>query len=92
MQKKIGYKNIEWEDIKRSYYPIGLSERKQQEAILRKVQIDAGISQINKEKEHSQSAQIDAKTQRDNEMLKRIIETPSAFEKVLEVALKQNQQ
>ena len=46
----IGYKRILWGDIKNYYYPIGLSQKQQQEAALRKVQIDAGIAQINNAK------------------------------------------
>lgn len=56
--RNIGYKKINWEDIKQFYYPVGLSNRKQDEAILRKLQIDAALSQINETKENANSSQI----------------------------------
>lgn len=54
MAKDIGYKKIRWEDIKQYYYPVGLSNRKQDENLLRKVQIDAGIAQINESRKLSE--------------------------------------
>lgn len=62
----IRYNNICWEDIKRYYYPIGLSDKRQQEAILRKVQIDAGIAQLKETQGHENNAQIDSQTALNN--------------------------
>lgn len=84
----IGYKGIRWEDIKHYYYPKGLSEKQQQEAILRKVQIDAGIAQINKVKEQGSTSQVDAQTQLNNQMLLKAMENPDALLKLFEVAEK----
>lgn len=36
-----GYKNIQWDDLKRYYYPAGLSERKMNDENLKKLQIIA---------------------------------------------------
>lgn len=44
--ENIGYQKIKWEEIKHFYYPVGLSNRRQNEDVLRRVQIDAGIAQI----------------------------------------------
>lgn len=52
--RDIGYKEIDWEDIKHFYYPVGLSNRKQDENLLRRVQIDAGIAQINEARKLSE--------------------------------------
>ena len=46
----IGYKKIKWENIKQYYYPIRLSTQLQDEAVLRKIQIDAGLAQISEAK------------------------------------------
>ena len=56
MAEDIGYKDIRWDDIKEYYYPVGLSERKQDEAVLRKVQIDAGLAQIDNQKQGRENA------------------------------------
>ena len=39
MADAVGYKNISWDEIKRSYFPIGLSEKLAEETALRKAQI-----------------------------------------------------
>lgn len=36
-----GYKNIKWDDLKRYYYPKGLSDRKTDDEVLKKMQIKA---------------------------------------------------
>lgn len=84
----IGYKEIRWEDIKQYYYPVGLSNRRQDEAILRKVQIDAGLAQIKKEKEHTDVARVDPKTELNNQMLLKALENPDGFVKLIEAAEK----
>ena len=86
--EEIGYKNICWEDIKRYYYPIGLSDKRQQEAILRKVQIDAGIAQINENQRHENNAQIDPQAASNNQMLLKMLENPDSLVKLIEAAEK----
>ena len=79
----IRYNNICWEDIKRYYYPIGLSDKRQQEAILRKVQIDAGIAQLKETQGHENNAQIDSQTALNNQVLMKALENPEGFVKLL---------
>ena len=62
MAEDIGYKNIRWDDIKQYYYPVGLSTKKQDETVLRKVQIDAALAQIKESQEQSDVAQTNAQT------------------------------
>lgn len=88
MAENIGYKKICWENIKRYYYPIGLSDRKRDEAILRRVQIDAGIAQIKREEEHKESAQVDPQAYIKNQLIFKAIENPESLVKLLEVAEK----
>ena len=84
----IGYKQICWEDIKQYYYPVGLSNKRRDEAILRKAQIDANLAQIKREQEHSQTAQIDAQSEMNNQMVLKALENPDAFLKLFEIAEK----
>lgn len=53
MAEDIGYKSIKWDEIKHYYYPVGLSSKKQDETMLRKVQISAAIAQLNSTNGHS---------------------------------------
>lgn len=61
MAEDIGYKKINWEDIKQYYYPIGLSDKKEDEKLSRKVQIGAGLVQMKKENENNNDTQVDRK-------------------------------
>ena len=74
MAENIGYKDIRWDDINQYYFPVGLSDRKRDEAILRKVQIDAGIAQLKSQKEHAETAQVDPQTDFSNQMLLKALE------------------
>ena len=84
----IGYKDIHWDDIKQYYYPVGLSTKKQDEAILRKVQIDAALAQIKGSQEQGNAAQIDSQTEQNNQMLLKALENPDGFVRLLEAATK----
>ena len=84
----IGYKDIHWDDIKQYYYPVGLSTKKQDEAVLRKVQIDAALAQIKGSQGQGNAAQIDAQTEQNNQMLLKALENPDGFVRLLEAATK----
>ncbi len=84
MAEDIGYKNIKWEDIKQYYFPVALANKRQDEAVLRKVQIDAGLTQIKKEEEHKGTAQTNENTM----LLMKAMENPDGLLKLLEVAEK----
>lgn len=86
MAEEIGYRNIRWDDIKEYYYPVGLSERKRDEAVLRKVQIDASLAQINKQDQGDENARVDSKTEMSNQMLLKALENPEGFIKLIEAA------
>ena len=91
MAGDIGYKDIHWDDIKGYYYPVGLSERKRDEAVLRKVQIDAGLAQINKKEQGGENARVDTKTEIGNQMLLKALENPDGFVRLIEAAGKAQQ-
>ena len=88
MAESIGYKNIRWDDIKEYYYPVGLSEQKRDEAVLRRVQIDAAVAQIEKGKETTSAARVDPKEAFSNQMLLKAMENPDGLLKLFEVAEK----
>ena len=84
----IGYQDIHWDDIKQYYYPVGLSTKKQDEAVLRKVQIDAALAQIKESQGHQNTAQTDSQTALNNQMLLKALENPDGFVKLVEAAEK----
>lgn len=84
----IGYKNIHWDDIKQYYYPIGLSNRKNDEEKLRRAQLGAALAQINKNEEQPKTGQIDGETEMNNQMLLKVLENPEGFVKLVEAAEK----
>ncbi len=84
----IGYKEIRWDDIKQYYYPEGLSDMKRDEAILRRVQIDANLAQIKSRQEQTESSQVEPQADFNNQMLLKVLENPDGLLKLLEVAEK----
>ena len=84
----IGYKDIRWDDIKQYYYPVGLSDRKRDEAVLRRVQIDANLAQIKSHQEQPESSQVEPQADFNNQMLLKALENPDGLLKLFEVAEK----
>lgn len=84
----IGYKEIRWEDIKQYYFPVGLSDRKHDEDVLRRVQIDASLAQIKEKQEHTQVSQVDPKADFTNQMLLKALENPDGLLKLVEITEK----
>lgn len=50
ISKVLRYKNVNWKDIKNSYYPTDLAEQIEGEKVLRNVQIKAAIEGIKEDK------------------------------------------
>lgn len=88
MAASIGYSKIHWDDIKQYYYPVGLSERKRDEAILRRAQIGASVAQIKSQEESAESSQVDKETDFRNQMVLRLLENPDGLLKLLEAVEK----
>ena len=86
--ENIGYKGIRWDDIKQYYYPVGLDNLRQYEAVLRRVQIDAGLAQINESKKHEESSQTDTNNQMATQVLIEAMKNPDGLLKLMEVAEK----
>ena len=82
-----GYKDIRWDDLKRYYYPSGLLNRKNDDEVLKKLQIKAA--------EKTASDTVDQQNTPPNEqfanqmmlqLLPKLIENPDNFSKLIELA------
>ena len=82
-----GYKDIRWNDLKRYYYPSGLLNRKNDDEVLKKLQIKAA--------EKTASDTVDQQNTPPNEqfanqmmlqLLPKLIENPDNFSKLIELA------
>lgn len=82
-----GYKDIRWDDLKRYYYPNGLLNRKNDDEVLKKLQIKAA--------EKTASDAVDQQNTPQNEqfanqmmlqLLPKLIENPDSFSKLIELA------
>lgn len=87
-----GYKDIRWDDLKRYYYPSGLLNRKNDDEVLKKLQIKAA--------EKTASDTVDQQNTPPNEqfanqmmlqLLPKLIENPDNFSKLIELADKAKQ-
>lgn len=86
--KDIGYADINWEDIKHFYNPTGLSIRLQEEAILRRVQIDAGLAQLRSSKKVTDTTQIDPNSELASRLLLEAMRNPDGMVKLIEATEK----
>lgn len=78
----IGYKNVNWENIKRYYFPEGLSNKISEETMLRKAQL-AQVTAV--AKQDSSSGQTTAE-QFGMQFLLKALEAPDGLEKVARIA------
>ena len=78
----IGYKNVNWENIKRYYFPEGLSNKISEETMLRKAQL-AQVTAV--AKQDSSSGQTTAE-QFGMQFLLKELEAPDGLEKVARIA------
>lgn len=88
MAEELGYDKIKWDDIKDYYYPIGLSNRKRDEEVLRKVQIDSGIAQLSNIQKDEKAGQTTKNDEMMNQILIEGIKNPDSLMKLLEFAEK----
>lgn len=86
--KDIGYNNLNWEDIKHYYIPIGLSNSLQEEATLRRVQIDAGLAQINASNTNNGSNQATKHEEMANKLIIEAMKNPDGLAKLVEFSNK----
>ena len=78
----IGYKNVNWENIKRYYFPEGLSNKISEETMLRKAQ----LSQVNAVANQDSSSGQTTAEQFGMQFLLKALESPDGLEKVARIA------
>lgn len=88
-----GYKDIRWDDLKRYYYPTGLSNRKTDDEVLKKLQIKAAEKTAAETTGQQNTPQNEQFTnQIALQLLPKLIENPDSFGKLLELAEKAKKQ
>ncbi len=82
-----GYKDIRWDDLKRYYYPNGLLTRKNDDEVLKKLQIKTAektVSDAVGQQNAPQNEQF--ANQMMLQLLPKLIENPDSFSKLIEFA------
>lgn len=88
ISKDIGYNKIHWDDIKEYYFPEGLSNRKQDEFVLRRVQIDAGLAQIKNANNENNVVQANKNDELAYQLLIESMKNPDRLLNLMKVAEK----
>lgn len=88
MSKVLKLKNIHWDAIKRYYYPQGLSEKLQDEKVLRKVQIQSSINIIEQNNKQQNVPNEQFAQQAILQMLPTLLQNPESMEKLIELGKK----
>lgn len=85
MAKALKLKYIHWDDIKHSYYPNGLREKAQEEALLRKVQIQNAINVNEAQKQQQNTPTQDQFNQQlVIQLLPELIKNPDGLKALME--------
>lgn len=86
MATACGYKKIKWDDLKKYYYPTGLLNRKTDDEVLKKLQIqtaEKALSEVSPSQNTPQKEQFER--QLALELLPKLIENPNALEKLIDL-------
>ena len=81
----IGYKGVEWDDIKHFYNPVGLSTKMNEEALLRQLQIKAATAQIEGNQQASGTSQLDPNTELGAKVFMEAMKNPESFKALMEL-------
>lgn len=84
MSNVLRYKNLQWDTIKRYYYPIGLSNKLEEEALLRKLQIETATDVI--ENKTNTSSNEEFSQQLAMQILPEIIKDPDKMKNLINLA------
>lgn len=82
MAKVLGYKKINWVEIKDFYYPKGLANKIQTEAIINIKELENTVTPNSSQK----STQISAEQQMGIEIIKEIIQHPESADTIMALA------
>ena len=80
--ESIGYKKINWENIKRFYYPTGLSTKITEEALLRKAQLTQASAIANQDTSNGQMTP----EQFGMQFILKAMDSPDGLEKIAKIA------
>lgn len=80
----IGYKGVEWDDIKHYYNPVGLYNKINEEIILRQLQIKAATAQIEGNQQASSVGQVDPNTELGAKVFVEAMKNPESFKTLME--------
>ena len=81
----IGYKGVEWDDIKHYYNPVGLYNKINEEIILRQLQIKAATAQIEGTQKSEITSQIDPNTELGARVFIEAMKNPESFKALMEL-------
>ena len=84
----IGYKGVEWDDIKHFYNPVGLSNKMNEEALLRQLQIKAATAQIESSQTNNGTSQLDPNTELGAKVFMEAMKNPESFKTLMDLFMK----
>lgn len=87
MAVDVGFKAINWDNIKDYYFPNGLATKMQEEAILRHVQIESATLQLQQIQSH-QETQASAKQDQSTQLMLAALQNPEGLAMLLDIAEK----
>ena len=88
ISKVLNLKDIHWDEIKRYYYPKGLSEKIQDETVLRKLQIQSSINTIEQNKKQQNAPNDQFAQQAVLQMLPTLLQNPDSMKTLIELGEK----
>lgn len=87
MAEDVGYKEIKWDSIKHYYFPNGLSVKMQEEAVLRRLQIESAAAQMQQAQEQK-SAQATEKQDQNTQLMLAALQNPEGLNTLFAIAEK----
>ena len=91
MAKSLNLKYIEWDSIKHYYYPAGLAKKLEEETVLRNLQIQSAISQLDKnEEKQNTTSERQFSDQMIAQILPDLFKNPDSLKMIIEYSEKNN--
>lgn len=87
MAVDVGYKGINWDGIKNYYFPNGLATKMQEEAVLRRVQIESAVQQL-QQKQTQPETQASEKQDQQTQLFLAALQNPEGLATLFDIAEK----
>lgn len=84
--QNIGYKRIQWNNINEYYNPVGLADKLQEESVLRRIQIDTGLAQLDKIKNSQAFSQENNNNGINQQILLEAMKNPEGIARLMEIS------